>query len=235
MTQRVPTAIGGITGFLNNKDIRRHHVSSPSHCPFRVITLYYNAGMGTYHMVVPHAEFVLQVATPWTFTIMIKTLTKLLCEQVSNFHFQVFSFHAKLVFILHAFEFPIFTVFVQNSKFSQSARAYRLSSNTCCRRVGSRNDRFSDLITLISVNSFLWQKHPFISWFGFTMSSAGVTPNNPLLRRVQGTTRATDLATARNNLRTVSQGGRPAMGSARRVATPRGAVGPRVSSQSGDD
>ena len=67
------------------------------------------------------------------------------------------------------------------------------------------------------------------------MSSAGVTPNNPLLRRVQGTSRATDLATARSNLRTVSLGGRPAAGAASRTASPRGAVGARAPSQSGDD
>ena len=68
------------------------------------------------------------------------------------------------------------------------------------------------------------------------MSSANATPNNPLLRRVMGSSRATDLATARSNLRTVSQGGRPAAGAARRTASPRGAMGPRgLSGQSGDD
>ena len=67
------------------------------------------------------------------------------------------------------------------------------------------------------------------------MSSA----TNPLLRRVQGSTRATDLASARDNLRSISTGGRPASrGSARRTASPRGAtgrVGARAASQSGDD
>ena len=66
-----------------------------------------------------------------------------------------------------------------------------------------------------------------------------------MLRRVIGNTTATDLATARNNLRTVSQGGRPAAGAARRTASPRGPQsrgtpprgvhGSGMSSQSGDD
>ena len=90
VTHRVPTAIGGMTQFHDNKNTRRRHVSSPSRCPIHVITLYYNAGMGIHHMAVPHVEFVLQAATPWTFAIMIKTLTKLLCEQISNFHCSVF-------------------------------------------------------------------------------------------------------------------------------------------------
>ena len=93
MTHRVSTAIGGMTQIHDNKNTWRRHVSSPSRCPIHVVNLYYNAGMGIYHMVVPHAEFVLQDATPWTFAIMTKTLTKLLCEQVSNFHFPVFSVH----------------------------------------------------------------------------------------------------------------------------------------------
>ena len=97
---------------------------------------------------------------------------------------------------------------------------------------------FASLITLTlrvpssgkkSIHSQVWI---------FNMSSANATPTNPLLRRVQGSTRATDLATARSNLRTVSVGGRPAAGAASRTASPRGArgaCGPRVSSQSGDD
>ena len=71
------------------------------------------------------------------------------------------------------------------------------------------------------------------------MSTAGVTPNNPLLRRVQGSTRATDLASARQNLRAVSMGGSPAIrGTARRTASPwgaTGAAGQREPSTTGDD
>ena len=76
--------------------------------------------MGPRHIVVPHAEFVLQVATPRAFAIMTETLTITCMRQIFTF-----SFHINLVFILHAFEFSKFTIFlVQNSTFSQSAYAY---------------------------------------------------------------------------------------------------------------
>ena len=76
MTHRVPTAIGGVTQIRDNKNTRRHHVSSPSQlpnsCGYHTFVI---AGMGVFHVVVPHAEFVLQAATPRAFAIMFITLT----------------------------------------------------------------------------------------------------------------------------------------------------------------
>ena len=83
MTHRVPTAIGGVTQIRDNKNTRRLHVSSPSQLPNSCGPLtFVIAGMGVFHVVVPHAEFVLQAATPRAFTIMIVTLAKFCMRRV---------------------------------------------------------------------------------------------------------------------------------------------------------